>query len=167
MFEQIASLITAVKNGGPPIYAAALIATALLLFLPDSVMAQLGLIGFRYSHRMQLGIGFVASISLLAASIISPGTSVVRARLRAWRRSRYLLATMRDLTEAEKDFLRPYIHNGENTRTAEVFEGVVKGLELKGIVYRASTVSEYGMRFAYNLQPPVRKLLRSKPHLLS
>ena len=41
MLESVATFITAIKNGGPPIYAATFIATALLLFLPDVAIVQM------------------------------------------------------------------------------------------------------------------------------
>jgi hypothetical protein len=63
-------ILNAIKNAGPPIYTAALVATSLLLFLPDPVIAQLGLDGVRDTYRMALGLTFVGSASLVAVHVL-------------------------------------------------------------------------------------------------
>jgi hypothetical protein len=71
MFEATGAIIAAVLRVGVPIYVAALIASALLLFLPDSTAQQIGISGFRELWRAYIGTIFIASIALLASSGIS------------------------------------------------------------------------------------------------
>ena len=47
--EAVAAIIAAVLKVGVPIYVAALIATSLLLFLPDSIAHQIGIDELRES----------------------------------------------------------------------------------------------------------------------
>jgi superinfection exclusion protein B len=164
--EWIGALITAVKNAGPPIYAAVLIATLLLLLLPDHVVAQIGLDEFVKSYRMYIGIGLIASASLLSVHILSAVASFLLEPLEAWRLNRTGLRTLQALTEAEKEFIRPYIRQGENTRYTSVSNGVAQGLVAKGLLYRASTLSIPGGQFPFNLQPYARALLQKQPTLL-
>jgi hypothetical protein len=169
MFEPIAPLITAIRNAGPPIYAAALAASLLLLFLPEPFIAQLGLATFRQSHRTELGVVLIASASLLVIHAAFATAPVVKRRWITWRFQRGTRTTLANLTVAEKQFIRPYIVEGENTRYLSIYDGVANGLEAKNIVYKASHVTvpgRPGMLCPFNLQPYARTYLNKKPELL-
>jgi hypothetical protein len=166
VIESIAPIIIAVKKAGPPVYAAVLIACSLLLFLPDPVLARFGLAEFLQSYRTYVGVGFVASLSLLSVTVLSIVTSPILSTFEDWRFRRQGLRTLRELTNAEKEFLRPYIRAGENTHYAPISDGVAQGLVGKNLIYRASQVSTSGMNFPYNLQPSARRLLTEHAELL-
>jgi len=166
VIESIAPLIIAVKKAGPPIYTALLIACSLLLFLPDPVLARFGLAEFLQSYRTYVGVGFIASLSLLAVTVLSVVISPIASAFEDWRFRRHGLRTLGELTNAEKQFLRPYIRDGENTHYASISDGVAQGLVGKNLIYRASHVSTSGMNFPYNLQPYARRLLIEHSHLL-
>lgn len=150
---------------GVPIYVAALIASALLLFLPDPVAKEIGIAGFRQLWRAYIGITFIVSIALLASSGISIIHQSLGNTLDNRRLQRITLGTLEMLTNDEKMFLRPFIHNGENTRYANIQSGVAGGLEAKHIIYRSSNVGSFE-GYPYNLQPIARKILSRKKHLL-
>jgi hypothetical protein len=78
MLEQIAPLLTAVRNAGSPLIAAIFVATLTLLFLPDSVIEQLGLVEFRKSYKMYLGIAVLASGSLVAVTAVFASAPFIR-----------------------------------------------------------------------------------------
>jgi hypothetical protein len=163
--ELVGSIFTAVINGGWKLYLAAFIASAALLFFPESLVSQLGLEEIRHTYRTYAGIVLVASASLLAVNILS---SVVHLALRPWRDRRFNRAvyrTLRELTQPEKDFLRPFIFGDANTVTAPINDGIAGGLEAKKVIYRSSNIS-YGLEWPYNLQPIPRKLLNAHPELL-
>jgi hypothetical protein len=163
--ELVGSIFTAVINGGWKIYLAAFIASAALLFIPDSLVTQLGLEEIRRTYRTHAGIVFIAAASLLAVNIIS---FIVRIALRPWRDrqfNRAVYRTLRELTQPEKDFLRAFIFGHANTVTAPINDGVAGGLAAKQIIYRSSNIS-YGLEWPYNLQPVPRKLLSAHPELL-
>lgn len=163
--EFVGSIFTAVINGGWKIYLAAFIASAALLFIPDSLIGQLGLEEIRHNYRTYAGIVLVASASLLLVNIIS---GIVQIALRPWyerRFNRVVYRTLCELTQAEKDFLREFIFGHANTVSAPVNDGVAGGLAAKKIIYRSSNIS-YGFEWPYNLQPTPRKLLKAHPELL-
>jgi hypothetical protein len=81
-----------------------------------------------------------------------------------WRR--HTLELLASLTEYEKAFLRRYIFEGESTQYAPYSDGVVRGLQSKKLIYRASGLSSSEGNFAFNLQTPIRKLLKERPDLL-
>lgn len=165
MIEWIGSTISAVRNAGPSIYSAALLATLLLLFLPDDIILRLGLIEFRQTNRTYAGLILIGSGSLLTVSAMSAAVRPLRVYWQTRKLERTGLQALRELTEDEKDFLRPYLR-GENTRYASIADGVAKGLEAKTIVYRASQLSVPGGSFPFNLQPYIRRMLNAAPHLL-
>lgn len=165
MFEAIGAVVAAIIKAGVPIYIGAFIASSLLLFLPDSAAKLLGLVEFRQTYREYLGVAFVVSVSLLFAHGLSGIVRFASDWLDARRLRRHTLKTLSSLSSSEKQFLRPFIVDGENTRFASISDGVTGGLAAKQLIYRSSNVFE---RFAapYNLQPPVRQLLMDNPHLL-
>jgi hypothetical protein len=165
LFEAVGAVIAAVIKTGVPVYVAALIASAVLLFLPDSIAQQIGVTEFRQLHRGYLGGAFVASISLLAAYGLSATSHVIGNRLDDRRLRRLTLETLGMLTSDEKLFLRAFIIEGQNTVHAPISDGVSGGLVAKRIVYRSSNIIE---RFAapFNLQPIARTLLTENPRLL-
>jgi hypothetical protein len=158
--------LTKLKDAGPLIYAAVLIACLLLLFLPRYFITELGLDTFVKSYRMYVGVGVLASASLLSAHLIVFIANFVSEPLAAWRLDKIWLKTLAELTEAEKEFLRPYIASGQNTQYASISDGVPQGLQAKHLIFRASTLSIPGGLFPYNLQPYARRLLKEHPHLL-
>lgn len=163
--EWIGSTISAVINGGWKFYLAAFIASAVLLFIPNSLAVQLGLEEITHTYRTYVGVVFVASTSLLAVNVIS---FIVQIALKPWRDRQFnqsVYRTLSELTEEEKVFLREFIHGHANTVTAAINDGVAGGLQAKKIIYRASNVS-YGFDWPYNLQPISRKLLNAHPELL-
>jgi hypothetical protein len=166
LIESIAPILTAVRKAGPSIYLAALIASALLLFLPDFVLATIGLAQFLDTYRMYVGVIFIASASLIAVWIISSAGAPLLDKLETWRLNRQGLKTLRELTDDEKKFLRPYIQSGQNTQYAQLADGIARGLQAKGIIYRASQISIPGGDFPFNLQPYMRRLLKEHGYLL-
>lgn len=70
------------------------------------------------------------------------------------------------LTNIEKEILRYYIDNNENSQLLSYVDGNVKELEQWKIIYRASTLSARGRIFPYNLQPWAREYLIENRHLL-
>ena len=163
--EAVAAIIAAVLKVGVPIYVAALIATSLLLFLPNSIPHQIGIDELRESYRGYLGVAFVAAISLLAATGLSLAFSAISHRFDEQRVRRRSLRTLRVLTVDEKRFLRPFIRNGRNTILAPISDGVSGGLLAKAIIFRSSTVFE-DFQAPFNLQPIARALLTENPELL-
>ena len=168
MGETIASIILATFKAGSRIYGAVFLAASATIFLPTSVTDKIGLTEFRGDHRTELGLAFLCSGSLLLMhAILIVGNFLARPIYRR-RFVRDIRETLSNLTYEEKLFLRPYIHEGENTNVASYSDGIANGLVAKKVVYRASNASIPGtiMEFPFNLQPYVRKELMKHPGLL-
>lgn len=142
------------------------IASALILFLPDHVSQRLGMENIRAEYALPLGLLFVLSASMLASNAIMSQWSILKPSVRDWifiRRNRNVL---KNLTEAEKEALRPYILEGHAQQEFRLGEGVVNLLEKKMVLYRASQLSVRHDLFQYIMQPWAREYLEKNKHLL-
>jgi hypothetical protein len=91
VLEWIGPTVAAIKNAGPPIYAAVFVSAALLLFLPGAIVTQLGLTDFRESYRTYAGVALLASASLLVVQAILAIIPVILAPWQKWRWRRDML----------------------------------------------------------------------------
>lgn len=141
------------------------VASGFLLFIPASVVAQLGMSKFVMDYRSWLGLAFVVSCAyLLAHAVVDLVKRVhdhfeVRAIWKA--QSQYL----RSLTPDERARLRPYIGEQRSSVVYQITDGVVGGLVGKGILFRSSNIG-HGTGFAFNIQPWARSELEKNPSLL-
>jgi hypothetical protein len=113
--------------------------------------------------------GMLFGVAVLLVSLASHIARGFESLLKWWSFRRHLRRTFRELTTAEKEFLRQFIVDGENTAYEPIHSGVAGGLVGKHIIYRASHVSVGGVPgilFPYNLQPYARKALNKNPALL-
>jgi hypothetical protein len=113
--------------------------------------------------------GLAFGIAVLLVSLANHAMHGIGSWVKEWRFRRNLQSTLLDLTHAEKEFLRPFILEGNNTRYVSISDGVANGLQAKGVIYRASNFSlggRPGMLFPWNLQPYARRALNENRHLL-
>jgi hypothetical protein len=113
--------------------------------------------------------GLLFGVSVLLVSIASHVSHGIRNLFQRFGLRLRLRKTLRELTRAERTFLRPYIIQGENTQYEPINDGVANGLQAKGIIYRASNISlpgVPGMLFPWNLQPYARRALDKNRNLL-
>ncbi len=130
-----------------------------VLFVPAPVLSQLGLLPLRNSRRAELGAGLILTAGLLLAE----GTSKMA---KQWRQSAARWRVLKRLTPQEQALLRRYIEEDTGTLTLSFENGVVNGLQAKGILYRASTITDSSLEFPYNLQPWARDRLFRRPALV-
>jgi len=126
---------------------------------------QIGVDEFRQSFQSYLSGVFALSISLLAATWLSSTSSAISNRLNDRRLRRLTLESLRMLTADEKQFLHPFITNGQNTVHAPITDGVAGGLVAKCLIYRSSNIFQ-PVAAPFNLRPIARKLLTENPMLL-
>jgi Super-infection exclusion protein B len=128
LLSGLGSLISTIVAAGAAIYAAVFIAAGLLLFLPVRFLNRLGLDQLGQSYRMYVGLAFLIAASLLFVRLILFLWQLISIPYENWLFEQRGVKLMRELTEEEKAFLRPYIVNGQNSRVAPVGDGVAQGL---------------------------------------
>ncbi|KVE33149.1 super-infection exclusion protein B [Burkholderia sp. TSV86] len=110
------------------------IAAAFLLFTPDRIAQQLGVLEFAKHNRAALGLTVIAATSHL----------VVRHRNR-------VLQYLMQLTEDELDVLQPYVLQMTRSARYRPDDGVVRGLVRAGVLYQATALGHTSEGFAFNL----------------
>jgi hypothetical protein len=162
----LTAALTAIKNASP---AAVLIGSSLILFLPAAVIGEIGLSEFRIEYRTDLGFAFIASACLLLVQLAIAITPAIKRQFKLWQGARATRSFLKTLTNDEKDFLRPYVIGGQNTRNSSIYNGIANGLEAKGLIFKASmiTMPGPGMQVPFNMQPYVRRWLSKHRRYLS
>jgi hypothetical protein len=147
-----------------PLIAIAL-ASGVLLYAPAHAVAATGLTDFLAKYRMWVGLALLVSCAYLMAHGLAWLFNVVGTLLDDVRMRKVRRKWLKTLTPDEKAVLVPYIRDQVASITFGLNDGAVRGLEGKGVLYRASSVS-YGLGFPFNMQPWAREILSADPELL-
>lgn len=149
----------------PYIYWGLGITSSLMLFLPDKVLIQLGLLMIINEHKPYIGMGLIISLVLI---IISG----VRYLYLAWNRyihkPEYLIKQFfkKEVTLDEIRFLvNNYYDVKEDrfklTKELSLMDGTKKNLQLKGVLYQSSNLTDYNLFVPFNLNPKAISILES------
>jgi len=165
MLEQLGSVLASLRALAPAPLLALTFAASFLLFGPEALLEQLGVLNFRNENRGGAGSAFLFSSCLILANIfwwirgkaakLLDDRSIRKAQ-RTW---------LDELSSDEKAYLRPYV-DGETTQTFGLGDGIAASLVGKGIIYRASNIGHVGVAFPFNIQPWALRLLQKRPELL-
>lgn len=163
MIGDIAEGIKAVGQiAAKPLLAIAIASGALLYATAHFVVAT-GLTDFLAKYRMWIGFALLVSCAYLIVHGLSLGFNVVGSLLEDVRMRKVRRRWLTTLTPDEKSILAPYIRDQAASVTYSLNDGAVRGLEGKGILYRASSVS-YGLGFPFNMQPWLARFFRLNPN---
>jgi hypothetical protein len=143
-----------------------LMGTGILVFMPESVLNKLGLLAFVSTFRGWLGGAFVLSMALLLGNGLSAALREVGKYITEIKESRKRRESFQHLSPPEKALLAKYYIDKTPTQYFEITDGVAKGLEAKGFIFRASNVASHYMSFAFNIQPWAWKCLQDNPSLV-
>jgi hypothetical protein len=137
-----------------------------LVFAPASVLDSAGMAKLVSEYRPWLGGAFTLSCAYLLAHAVK----YLSDSIKSWQGARSLdkqrIKWLASLTPDEKGRLIPYIRDERGSLTYPVDDGVVGGLQGKGILYRASNIGHAIRGFPYNLQPWAREALMKHPEFL-
>lgn len=135
---------------------------AIVLFISEEWAKILSVDAFRNQYRIYLGPGFLVVLFFLIARVID---SIFKKYHKSQEfKSRQQI--LHELTPEEKGYLIGYIQDQQNSIYVGLNDGVMAGLVLKGIVYRASNQGDTANGFAFNLQPWATAYLTKNQYLL-
>jgi hypothetical protein len=134
-----------------------------LLLLPTSIRRFISIDSVILDHRGLIGLIAIISTVYFLAILIYDWSSK---RIRISRIKRFIIGNLKNLTDDEKRILIPYIENKSRTQYYEISDGVANGLEIKKILYRASSVGANYTEFPYNIQDIAYDYLAGHPELL-
>ena len=133
------------------------------ILLPERLSNLLGIKALINENRSYLGLGAILFTIYLISFILYEYLS---GYLSQWIMIRRAKKRLRNLTDDEKDALRPYIDENIRTRIFRESSGVAGGLSAKDILYRSSQLSQIGDYFSYNIQDFAFDYLMANNHLL-
>ncbi|ODS29996.1 MAG: hypothetical protein SCARUB_04901 [Candidatus Scalindua rubra] len=119
------------------------------ILLPIELLELLGITNLVENYRSYLGIGAILFPVYLISFIAYENSS---GHLVQWIIIKRVNKRLRNLTEDEKDALRPYIDENKRTRKFRLSSGIGEGLVSKAILYRSSQLGEIGDVFPYNIK---------------
>lgn len=134
----------------------------LILFLPEETAITLAVDEFREKYRVYLGPTFLLTVSFLAARFFMFLSKGYTSR----QKLKVMQEALQHLTPEEKGYLVLYIEEQKNTIYVGADDGIMSGLVLKKITYRASNMGSLVEGFAFNLNPWARTYLEKNSHLL-
>ena len=135
---------------------------SLILFIPEEIAKTLAVNEFRKNYRIFLGPLRLLTIAFLITRIFLFIAKIYSEKKKLKVRYNVLY----NLTPEEKGYLSIYITEQKNSITVGLDDGIMGGLELKNIVYRATNEGSILIGFPFNLQPWIREYLNKKPKLL-
>lgn len=162
MVEKLTEIAEYFRKVPAAFLVAIIMVLGLILFLPVEYAKTLAIDGFRQEYRVFLGPAFLLVLGFCVARLFI--TVVAKHQQRAARKE--LEQSLHKLTPEEKGYLVPYIESQRNTLYAGADDGVMSGLEIRRITYRASNISRLMAGYPYNLEPWARDYLTRNPHLL-
>ena len=147
----------------PQIYWGLGITSSLMLFLPDKVLTQLGLLIIIDEYRPYIGMGLIISLALI---IISGVRYLYLAWDRYTHKPEYLIKQFfkKEVTLDEIRFLVNNYYDVKEDRfklskELSLMEGIKKNLQLKGVLYQSSNLMDCSLVVPFNLNPKAISIL--------
>jgi hypothetical protein len=143
------------------------IVAGFLLFANAPILQSIGVLDFEKRNRQWIGIIFILSTTLFLVDRSIPVVHFIRYRITLHNVRKGVLKRLHSLTEDEKQILRFYIQLQTKANVLRLDDGVVKGLEGHGIIWRSSSVGNMMEGFAYNIGEVAWEYLNEHKELLA
>ena len=118
------------------------------------------------SVKVWFSIIFLMAISMLLSHIFDWMQKTIKNNIAKKRDLKDRQRMLNDLTKEEKEILNKYIEGNTKTQYLYYTNGVVRGLELQLIIFKATQISVGGTKFPYNIQPWAWEYLNQNKHLV-
>jgi len=162
MIDKITGLVDYFRKIPGAFFIAIVLVLGLCLFVSEGIARTLAIDEFRDKYRVFLGPTFLLAVSFSGARLF---TFFIQSRSRNHNRKARQKA-LHELTPEERGYLVPYVLDQQNTIYVGLDDGVMGGLVVKKITYRASNMGDVLKGFAFNLQPWARAYLEDNCELL-
>ena len=138
----------------------------LLLFGPDVLLNQLGVVHFVDKFRMYIGLGFLLFSALYLVAIIHFIYTCAKDKIAERGRIKIRKERLQNLTDEEKRILGYYITKQVRTQSLAINNGTVNDLNKIGCLYLASRFSHGLEYFPFNITTWAWDYLNKNPHLV-
>lgn len=166
MFSDLGKILVDILKLSPRWFFAATLVAAALLFSPRPWLSSIGVDGIASSQRQFIGLLFICSLAICSVALSVKAINFIKYRLYVRSRERRTREKLSSLMEDEKQILRYYFVYQTRSNVLRFDDGVVKGLEAAGVIYRASEVGNILEGFAYNISNVAWKYIEQNPELL-
>ncbi|MEH6734316.1 MAG: super-infection exclusion protein B [Shewanella sp.] len=141
--------------------------SSILLFGQESLHKTLGLFVVKEAAKTWIGIVWLISVATISADIVVPLYAWVSKRIKWKFNLKKCQARLHNLSKDEKYFLAYYLQYDTRTQIAEISNGTVNGLIASKVIFRASSVADFGYDFPFNIHPWAWDYLRKYPGCLN
>lgn len=142
------------------------ISTALLLFLPQSILTPLGIHAFIEGKRRLIGLIFFYSIKCFLAISVFWVLVQVKRRIQARRLTEHVKPALRDLTPEERKFLAGFVVQDTKIQYYNDRDDILDRLISNNILFLTSDTSVAESKPNCNMHSWVWKELKRHPELL-
>ncbi|MHC1783053.1 MAG: super-infection exclusion protein B [Anaerolineaceae bacterium] len=149
------------------VYFAMTLLCGFLIFSPGKLLQRLSLDFFVFQYKSWISILFLFSFSLSLVYAIPEIFSFIKKEVLKVLKKRYLADRLNNLSKGEKKVLFDYIDQDQRTQYFEIGDGIIRGLEAEGFLFRSSTTGTM-FSWAFNIQPWVWKHIKKNyPRIFS
>jgi hypothetical protein len=143
------------------------IITSILLFGGELLVTKLGLEKPRDLLQPWIGVLWLLTLALMLSDVFVPFYNSCIKKYKQRQHLKRCQKYLHGLTTDEKEVLAEYINNNTKTITKQLADGVVQELVTNNVIRLATTISQHGDYFAYNIQPWAWKYLHKNQYLVS
>ncbi len=162
----LGSTIDAFRKLAPVPLLALGLGSVAVLNAPDSVAGSTGITEFRETWRGYIGLVAFVAWSYLAAHLISWVVGLVVSCLKNRSIKRNQIDLLKALAPHERWYLKAFVCDEVTTIRCGMDDGIIGGLDAKGMVFRSSAVGDCVDGFPWNIQPWALEYLKKNPKLL-
>lgn len=141
--------------------------SAVLLFIPDNILSNIGLFVFRNQFKSYLGIMLIFSITFIITNFLLKIKTWAREMINYWFLKRNIIRRLGRLTPEEANILRSYIEQKTYTRTLGRTSGIINGLVSDGIIYQSSMLTFDPGKVDFNIPLWIWRYINGHPELLA
>ncbi len=127
------------------------IVCGILLFTPLHILRQVALYDLTQHYRQWLGLAFLISSVLFGVDRGVWVVGVIKNLMLKAKIQKRIIHRLKSLTEEEKQILRFYIINKSKTNTLRIQDGIVKGLEADGVIFRSANYGSMLEGWSFNI----------------
>jgi hypothetical protein len=164
--ETIIKIILTLIKLTPRYFVVIGVVSCVILFVNQDVLSGFGLLDFANNYRPWIAIAAICGGGFIAIDFLIWCWKRTLAYANHLKVSQHIKRYLRGLTEEEKEILRFYIFKKTRTNSLRSEDGVVKGLELAGIIYATSEYESVLDGHPFNISSLAWDYLNKRPYLL-
>lgn len=152
----------------PVILAAITLASGIVLFLPDKLVAKFYMTDFRNQYGFAISITFLVSLSILICYLIVAIVKLIKADIKKKKIVQKQENIARNLDEYEKEIMREFMRSGDRTLWLPMNTGIVRTLQHKMLIAPAGSnhIVDISFKIPFLIQPWAHEFFSKYPECI-